>query len=253
MISSFSEDRPLNLALDIGNTAVKAGIFEQDTLVKALRFSRFNHEQITNLVSQYGIDRVIYSSVREKDIPAISAFSGHVKTLLELTPQTPLPIDNRYETPHSLGNDRLAGVVGGQALFPNTPLLVIDAGTALTIDFLDESGSYLGGNISPGLALRFESLHQATGRLPKVDPQENLPLLGKNTRQAIAAGVQNGIIYEINQYMHSFAQAHGSVKVLLTGGDCNFFDNKLNYPIFVEPNLVLIGLNKILKYNIYAR
>jgi len=249
----LTQDQPLNLALDIGNTAVKAGIFEQDRLLETFRFNHFNYQRILHLVARYAVDHVIFSSVRRESFPAISRFSRHVKTLRELTPQTPLPINNLYETPETLGNDRLAAVIGGQALFPNHHLLVMDAGTALTIDFLHGSGSYLGGNISPGLTLRFESLHQATGRLPRLEPQKNVPPLGKNTREAIAAGVQHGIIYEMNQYINHFTEVYGSVKVLLTGGDCNFFDNKLNCPIFVEPNLVLMGLNKILKYNIYAR
>jgi len=249
----LTEDLQLNLALDIGNTSVKAGIFGQDRLLKTFRFKHFNHQRITHLIARYRVEHVIFSSVRRESIPTPGRFSAYVKSLTELTPQTPLPIKNHYETPESLGNDRLAAVTGGQELFPNSHVLVIDAGTALTFDFLEKSGSYLGGNISPGLNLRFDSLHQATGKLPLLKPQKEVPALGKNTRQAIEAGVQHGIIYEMNQYIEYFTQAYGSVKVLLTGGDCFFFDNKLKYPIFVEPNLVLIGLNKILKYNIYAR
>ena len=250
---SFTEDQHLNLALDIGNTAVKAGIFRQDQLLKTFRFSHLNYQRITHLMARYPVDHLIFSSVRQEHIPAIQRFKKHVKNLMVLTPDTPLPIKNLYETPETLGNDRLAAVIGGQQLFPNHHVLVMDAGTALTFDFLHASGSYLGGNISPGLSLRFKSLHQATGRLPQMKPQEKVPPLGRNTRQAIVAGVQNGIIYEMNHYIQYFSEAYASVKVLLTGGDSNFFDNKLNYPIFVEPNLVLIGLNKILKYNIYAR
>lgn len=253
MPTHTTEDRKVNLALDIGNTAVKAGIFERERLLKTIRFNHLNFQRIIHLITRYRIEHVIVSSVTQEGIPAPKRFRRYVTTLTELTRETPLPFDNQYETPQTLGNDRLAAVAGGHTLHPNNHVLVIDAGTALTFDFLHQSGSYWGGNISPGLNLRFEALHQATGRLPLVRPQENAPIIGNNTRQAILAGVQNGIIYEMNQYIRHYTKTYGRVKVLLTGGDCFFFDNKLNYPIFVEPNLVLIGLNKILKYNIYER
>jgi len=243
----------VNLALDIGNSAVKAGIFRRGRLLGTHRFNHFNFQRIINLTARYGIEHVIVSSVTQQGTPARERFKKYVKTLTELTPETPLPFDNQYETPETLGNDRIAALAGGQERFPASHVLVIDAGTAVTYDFLHQSGSYRGGNISPGLNLRFEALHQATGRLPRLRPQENVPHMGRNTHQAIWAGVQNGIIYEMNQTIHYFTNTYGKVKVLLTGGDCFFFDNKLNCPIFVEPNLVLIGLNKILKYNIYAR
>jgi len=171
---------------------------------------------------------------------------------MEFSSQTPIPIENLYKTPDTLGKDRLAGVTGGQSLFPGRPLLVIDAGTAITYDFLNAAGQYQGGNISPGLTMRLGALHKYTRRLPRVQPRRQTPVMADNTVEAIAAGVQNGIIYEMNQYIEHFTNQYPGLITILTGGDSFFFDNKLKYPIFVEPNLILIGLNKILKYNLYA-
>lgn len=252
-MSGLQTSTPLNLALDIGNSAVKAGFFGENGLIKSFRFSSFNFQRLSAIMARYHPENAIVASVRKENLPGEGRFSRHLSNMVMFSHQTPLPINNLYESPETLGLDRLAGVVGAQSLFPNNPLLVIDAGTAITYDLLDAEGNYHGGNISPGMRLRFQSLHQATGRLPHIKPGETNNTLGKNTRDAIASGVQNGIIYEMNQYIEQFKATYQTLKVLLTGGDCFFFDNKLKYHIFVEPNLILIGLNEILKFNIYAR
>jgi type III pantothenate kinase len=252
-LTGLQTSTPLNLALDIGNSAVKAGFFGESGLIKSFRFSSFNYQRLNALLARYHPENAIVSTVRKENIPGEDRFIRHFRKVLVLSHQTPLPIKNLYETPETLGLDRLAGVAGAHSLFPHNPVLVIDAGTAITYDLIDAEGNYPGGNISPGMTLRFQSLHQAAGRLPLIKPRENNAMLGKNTREAIAAGVQNGIIYEMDQYIEQFKATYQTLKVLLTGGDCFFFDNKLKYHIFVEPNLILIGLNEILKFNIYAR
>jgi type III pantothenate kinase len=124
-------------------------------------------------------------------------------------------------------------------------------GSAITIDFINHQGIYKGGNISPGMNMRYKALHHFTQKLPLLKPQNTGILEGQNTNEAIHAGVQNGIRFEIEKYINAYEQKYASLITILTGGDSNFFDNKLNYTIFAESNLILKGLNKILKYNIY--
>jgi type III pantothenate kinase len=247
------EPESLDLAVDIGNSSVKAGIFRQDQLLETFRMEQFDRQQASRLAREYPIKNAILCSVKKRDRSQWESLANHFEYFLELNAATPLPIQNEYQTPETLGSDRIAAVTGAYALFPNQNVLVIDAGTAITYDLLDASGHYKGGNISPGLSLRFRGLHEATGLLPLMSPQESTPWLGKNTQQAIVAGVQNGLIFEMNQYIHLFTHQYGKLTTILTGGDSNFFDNKLKYTIFAESNLVLIGLNKILKYNLYAK
>jgi type III pantothenate kinase len=243
----------LDLALDIGNTFVKAGIFEEDRLLETFRFEHLQLDDIDDMADQYNLANVIVSSVKGEEIPVREQLKRRFGHYLELTHATALPIKNLYESPQTLGNDRIAAVVGGNTLYPSSNLLVIDAGTAITFDLLTKDGSYLGGNISPGLKLRFESLHRSTRQLPLMQPREGFGLLGKNTNDALVCGVQNGIIFEMNHYIKNLKDQYTRLTTILTGGDSNFFDNKLNYPIFVEPNLILFGLNEILKYNVYAK
>ena len=248
-----SENEKVNLVLDIGNSSVKAGIFEKDQLLETFRKASLDDRDIVDLKTRYPLSGLMVCSVRNSSVPQKDKLQQHFDHYLELSGNTPLPIRNLYETPDTQGKDRIAAVVGGQALHPDRNLLIIDAGTAITFDFLSKEGNYLGGNISPGLSMRFRVLHEATHNLPLVGPGQKTGLLGTNTTDAIAAGVQNGILFEMNHYIENLKHQYGDLTTILTGGDSNFFDNKLKYPIFVESNLVLIGLNKILKYNIYAK
>jgi type III pantothenate kinase len=204
------------------------------------------------MILRNGIKNAIVSSVKGYPIPGSARLKRYLNQYIELDPYTPLPIKNSYRTPDSLGKDRLAAVIGGNSIFPGSNILIIDAGTAITYDFIKADGTYIGGNISPGLKMRFQALHQYTNQLPLLKREANFELLGRDTHEAIVSGVQNGIVFELNQYIAALSNQNQNLHIILTGGDSKFFDNKLKYPIFVEPNLVLLGLNKILKYNIYA-
>jgi len=140
-------------------------------------------------------------------------------------------------------------VVGAHNLFPDSNILVIDAGTAITYDLLTAEGTYLGGNISPGIEMRFKALNQFTGKLPKIEKADQNILFGKTTEQAIRAGVQNGVVYEIEGTINSFKDFYKNLKVIITGGDAEFFEKKLKNSFFVSPNLTNLGLNRILEYN----
>jgi type III pantothenate kinase len=198
---------------------------------------------------QVQLNKAILSSVKPYDEELKQFLTENFEQFIELDHTTSLPIENLYETPETLGKDRLAAAVGANELFPDRNLLVIDAGTAITYDLVTDKNQFLGGNISPGLEMRFKSLYQFTGKLPLVEKNEDFQPIGRNTIEAIRAGVQNGIIYELTQTIDFFNRNYQNLQIIMTGGDSNFFDKKLNYSIFVHFNLTLIGLNRILEYN----
>ena len=196
------------------------------------------------------VDACILSSVSAVDQSVIDVFMQKAAHFMELTAETPVPIRNLYKTPETLGKDRLAAVVGAFSLFPNKDILVIDAGTALTIDFIDSEGNYHGGNISPGLNMRFRALHDYTKKLPLLSQECEYQLIGDTTASAIASGVKNGIIFEVEGYINHFVKKFPQLVTILTGGDGIFFENKINKHIFAEPNLVFFGLEKIVLNNV---
>ena len=161
-----------------------------------------------------------------------------------------LPIRIGYETPHTLGRDRIAAVVGAQSLRPGSNILVIDAGTAITYELLEASGLYVGGNISPGMTTRFRALHHFTQKLPLVSEPEEVLLVGVSTESAIQAGVVNGIVLEMDGYIDLLRLKYPGLLVFLTGGHSFYFERRLKNRIFADINLVLIGLNRILEYNV---
>jgi type III pantothenate kinase len=168
-----------------------------------------------------------------------------------LDERTPLPIKVQYQTPQTLGKDRLAAVVGASFLQPEKDILVIDAGTAITYELIEASGIYLGGNISPGMSIRFKALNHFTGKLPLVqEEKEEVPLIGFSTKTAIQAGVVKGIIYEMDGYINELRSRYPELLVFLTGGHSFYFERRLKNTIFANINLVLTGLNRILEYNV---
>lgn len=193
---------------------------------------------------------IILSNVADAVRPEVQEPLQHHFRFFELHPTTPIPISNQYETPETLGKDRLAAVVGAYALFPGQHCLIVDAGTCITYDWLTKAGAYLGGNIAPGLSMRLQAMHRFTARLPEVGSREEADLIGRSTETAMRNGAQEGIRHEIEGY-RQWSVAHlGAIRVLLTGGDAVFLANKLKSEIFVNQHLVLLGLNKILEYNV---
>lgn len=238
----------IKIVIDQGNSAIKYGIFDKDKLILAETADGPDQNRLRKVISDYQPEAAIISSVTESlELSSLPAFSGR---LIVLDNNTPLPFSIGYKTPATLGRDRIAAVAGAQALFPGTSLLVIDAGTALTYEVLLNGQHYYGGNISPGLSMRFKALNTFTSRLPLVDKQENCPLAGQNTKEAIASGVINGMVFEMEGYRTACLDKWGIDKTIITGGDSDFFARKLKNPIFVNQNLVLVGLNRILEYNV---
>ena len=240
----------MNLCIDQGNSSTKAAIFNQSELVEDFYFEKFGQKEIMALFEKFPVKHCILSSVSTEDEEIREILNKKSLFFIELTATITLPIQNLYKTPETLGKDRLAAVVGASFLKPDQNILVIDAGTAITYDFIDSKKKYLGGNIAPGLSLRLRSLHEFTQRLPLVAANSESPLLGVDTNSAILSGALYGIVYEIEGYINTLKIKYPQLSVFLTGGSTFYFVTKLKNPIFAEKNLVLIGLNRILQYNV---
>ena len=246
--------KTLNLVIDIGNTLTKIALFKDDEIFELSSVYSSYGEQIIETANRmkqsHAVKASIISSVSNNDHAIVDFFRNNFKKSIDFTQSTPVPIINLYGSPETLGKDRLAGVVAANSLFKNQNVLVFDAGTALTIDFINASGEYLGGNISPGLEMRFNALNRYTKNLPLLSAdKETNNLFGRSTRTAIINGVQNGILYEIKEYILRFRKKYPDLKIIFTGGDTFFFENRIKNKIFADPNLVLKGLNIILNYN----
>ncbi len=240
----------MNLVIDIGNTLTKLAIFQEEEVVHKDSCENFSAENLENIINTFpGINRAILSTVKKRDPRLVQQLEQSFECFIELDHGTPLPITNKYETPVTLGYDRMAAVVGANTIFPVSNVLIIDIGSAITYDFIDSENNYQGGNISPGLKMRFKALHEFTSNLPLVKPSKQESGIGKNTAEAIRKGVQIGIVNELNGFIDQMISEYKDLKIIVTGGDSNFFDNTLKNSIFVDLNLILKGLNRILEHN----
>ncbi len=241
----------MNLVIDIGNSSVKAAIFKSGEIMSTHNWENNYPDRIRELlISSPGIQEAIISNVRKNDAGIRKELEAANVRIMVLDDQTPLPIANLYRTKQTLGNDRIAAAAGANYRFRGKNLLVIDAGTAITIDFVSSGNEFMGGNISPGLSMRLRALHEFTDNLPLVKPSDSVPLLGNDTGTAILSGVVNGIIFEIDEYINRQKSRYSDLEVIMTGGDAMFFDKKLKNSIFVDLNLNLHGLYRILDYNV---
>lgn len=240
----------MNLIIEQGNTAVKVAVYEQTDMLISAVYKKFGLSELLAVLERYPPENGILSSVATPAREWMEALETRLKYFLVLDSRVKLPIEVRYQTPETLGNDRIAAAVGANFLQPGKDVLIIDAGTAITYELVDAAGVYLGGNISPGMTTRFRALHQFTEKLPLVDEQERIPWLGTSTETAIQAGVVNGIVYEMEGYIREVRKKYPDVFVFLTGGHSFYFERRLKNSIFAAINLVLVGLNRILEYNV---
>jgi type III pantothenate kinase len=238
----------MNLIVDIGNSSTKVAIFDGSKKIDSFRTRQYDCSKIEQLLSPHNIDKAIICSV--KDIPDFiyDLLTINIPFTHKLTHRSKFPFSLEYESPGTLGPDRIAAIAGAWFRFPGKEVLVIDAGSAMTFDYL-EGKVYLGGNISPGLTMRFRSLHYFTGKLPLVTSSEKYSSPGKNTVEAITAGVIDGLVFEINEYIRKAREAKPNLKVVLTGGDGEFLKEKIRFDVDLIPDLVLEGLNQILIFN----
>ena len=237
----------MKLIIDIGNSLVKLALFDADKMVVTTNVSSLSLYNIEKFHKNELISRCIVSTVKNLD-DNTSKIINQYKSLV-LTSSLRLPIDIKYTTPETLGNDRIAAVVAASILYPDKDVVVIDCGTCLTIDIIYANKEYIGGRISPGLLMRYQSLFNFTEQLPNLSPSYTDYVIGNNTDLSIHTGVQRGMISEIDSFIDSFIEEKPNSFVILTGGDANFFEKALKNTIFVDPYLVMKGLNAILDYN----
>jgi type III pantothenate kinase len=252
---TYTKTWRMNLVIDLGNTYSKIAVCNGTEIIESVITEKISNKEIGYFISGYkNLKGAIISSVVNHSRELIDYLDATFDTFLELSNTTPLPLVNLYKTPETLGYDRIAAVTGAHTIFPEKNVLVIDAGTAITFDMVTAAGDYIGGNISPGLNMRFRALHKFTNRLPLLTPEEStIKLIGKSTREAILYGVVNGLNYEIEGYISACSKEYENLQVILTGGDANSFDKKLKNSIFVVAHLNLIGLNRILDYNAHDK
>ena len=235
--------------MDIGNTLVKLAVFDGGRLVAQQCVGELREETFAGLLGGARAARAVVASTRGEAPAIVEAVRRHTDYLLEFTPVTPVPIGNAYLTPATLGRDRLAAAVGAATLYPGRNALIVDFGTAVTLDFVSADGVFRGGCISPGMAMRFRALHEYTAALPLCDATDSAELLGRTTDEAVRLGVMNSLAFEIEGYI---ARMQGEIEdlcVIFTGGDTNFFAKRIKNTIFANCNLVFWGLNRILEYN----
>jgi type III pantothenate kinase len=237
----------LNLAIDIGNTRIKTGVFDQDNLVYAQIYDRVDSVSLQSIINDYGVTHVIVASTGADLESEVVEAPG---VFLRFSSMTPVPIENHYKSPETLGHDRLAGMVAASWLHPGSNVLVIDAGTCITFDLLEETGKYVGGNIAPGLDMRYNAMHQFTQRLPAVERADAASLLGETTQEALQNGGLMGILMEIAGYIEILRSKYNTLHTLLTGGDAQYLAEHLNTKLAIQPHLILIGLNQILQFNV---
>lgn len=239
----------MNLVVDIGNTLVKFAVFEQGELVRQHVAGEPREADLEALLQGRRAERAIVASTRGAMPALVELIRRHVDRLLEFTPATPVPIGNAYRTPETLGRDRLAAAVGAATLYPGRNALIVDFGTAVTLDVVSAEGVFLGGCISPGLSMRFRALHEYTASLPLCEATDCQSLVGRTTGEAIRFGVMNALAFEIEGYVARLEAQFENLCVIFTGGDAKFFAKRIKNTIFANCNLVFCGLNRILEYN----
>ena len=239
----------MNLIIDVGNTRIKAAVFENDSLLEQVAFKANELVyQIEKLIASYPISRGIVSSVTVVDQQILKELR-QLLPLMELNGTTKLPFKNRYTTPKTLGADRIALVAAAVDKFNNKNVLIIDAGTCITFDFVSADKNYEGGAISLGIQMRYVALNSYTSKLPLLEMKPVSYLIGNSTETSIHSGVVNGVLNEIEGVIKQYKSEKGDLTVVLTGGDTIFLAKQLKSSIFANPNFVLEGLNTILIYN----
>lgn len=239
----------MNLIVDIGNSRVKAAVADGDDVLVARAFPSLAEADLAGLLDEYpAVGRCIVSSTGVDADAVIGCLRERGLHVLEMSPSTPVPIGNAYLTPETLGADRLAAAVGAVALTGGGDCVIVDFGTAITIDLVTD-GVFRGGCISPGLRMRFRALRDYTSRLPECSPTDIDTEIGRSTREAIEQGVMQGVRYEIEGHISRLTEKNRGLSVIFTGGDAKYFVKRIKNTIFANRELVICGLNRILEYN----
>jgi type III pantothenate kinase len=238
----------LNLCIDIGNTFIKLAVVNKNEVLHKDVVRKVYVAQLKKIRERYDFRNVIVGASGR--LP--KSMMRHLEKnyhLLVLSAETDLPIEIGYKTPGTLGRDRVAAVVGANCIYPEHDNCVIDIGTCITYDVILKSKYYLGGNIAPGVELRLKAMNDYTANLPLVQRGNLDGFIGTTTEEALQNGATIGTLLEIKSFIEGIQQKYSRINVILTGGDADFFAKKINSKIFVNPNLVLIGLNEIMNFN----
>jgi len=240
----------MNLIIDIGNTRVKLAVYEENScLNKQIVLKEDFLKKVKKILKEY-------PEIKKGIISSVDFFSkeeeNELKQLLELTivsSSMSLPFKSLYQTPKTLGLDRIALIAAAADQYQQKDVLVIDAGTCITYDFLNSKNEYLGGAISLGLTIRYEALHNLTAKLPLLNPDDSDYFIGNSTESSIHSGVINGLVNEIDGVIQQYQSTYKDLTIILTGGDINFLAKRLKSSIFANSNFLLEGLNHLLKIN----
>jgi type III pantothenate kinase len=240
----------MNLIVDVGNTYVKFAIYNSYNLIFKLSFelSEFKKQYKTLKKDFPKLEKAIISSVGHLSQDQVELIKKDLP-VIELSSMTKLPFNNLYKTPKTLGVDRMALVGASVQQFSDKNVLIIDAGTCITYDFITKENNYLGGAISPGIRLRYKTLNNLTANLPLLETEEPKSIIGNSTETSIHSGVVNGVVKEIDGIIDQYIEDYLDLTVILTGGDAIFLSNQLKNTIFANSNFLLEGLNFILEYN----
>jgi type III pantothenate kinase len=242
----------MNLIIDVGNSFVKLAVFKNGKIqdkfkvkskdvLKTLRYIRKEYKEIQNAI----ISSVV--NLRKTDIYYVKKYYK----VLVLTSKTKVPFRNLYSTPKTLGIDRIALVSASMEQFSDKNVLIIDAGTCITFDFVTNNNEYLGGGISPGIRMRYKALNNFTANLPLLETKMPKNSIGDSTTNSIHSGVVYGVLFEIDGTIQKYKLKYPDLTVILTGGDSKFLSKQLKSSIFANSNFLLKGLNYLLQYNLH--
>ncbi|MFD2601851.1 type III pantothenate kinase [Flavobacterium suzhouense] len=239
------------LAVDIGNTKIKAAVFEDDVLLERFVFDK-NDTAVTieNIFKSYTEITVSVISSVGKDAPELLLELEKRGRLVIIDRDLKYPFTNKYATPATLGVDRMVLSAGTVLLYPGKNRLVIDAGTCVTYDFIDSNDNYLGGAISPGLQLRYNAMHNFTAKLPLLYPEMPKEYIGDTTAGSMHSGVVNGMLHELEGFVRQYNEQYQELTIILTGGDADFLAKRLKNTIFANSNFLLESLNLLYLYTI---
>lgn len=242
----------MNLILDIGNTFMKIAVFNSDELIFKSKISPEDFTSVfQNLTKEYpDLEFSIISTTGKTPSKLIDQLESKLQ-VVHFSHKSKVNFKNNYKTPQTLGLDRIALTAAAAGFYPSQNVLIIDAGTCITYDFLDDKNTYYGGAISPGIQMRFKAMHNFTANLPLIQqPVKTDGFIGKTTQEAMEVGVLKSVQYEIDGFISDYLTDYEDLTVILTGGDCQLLSASIKNSIFATSNFLLQGLNKILQLNI---
>jgi type III pantothenate kinase len=240
----------VNLVVDAGNTFVKFGVFDSDKLINVFKYSYTVDLELElfNLKSNYNIQNCAISSVIQPDF--LKLINSIFPYNLQINIQSKFPFDIQYQTPETLGVDRIIGLSAAHFFAKGNPFLVLDLGTCITYDYVNKTNTFIGGGISPGFQMRLKAMHNFTSKLPMLDYFNEKPnLVGNSTKNCMHSGAWYGVLGEINYIIARYQENNPDLKVFLTGGDAILFVDDIKSKIFARPNLLLEGLNRLIQLN----